>query len=190
MLVPARAICAWLAVAVEIVFETHAITDDNERGFATGWLPGRLSAAGRDGARALGARRRDDGIAALFVSDLWRAVETAQIAFAEQPVPLLLDWRLRECDYGDLNGAEVELVHDRPAFLDAPYPNGETWRQAVARVGGMLPDLLTRWDGRRVLMIGHVATRWGLQHYIDGTPLEQLATDDFAWREGWEYTLR
>ena len=176
-------------MSVEIVFETHAITEDNERGVATGWLPGRLSAAGRDAARALGARRRDDGIDALFVSDLWRAVETAQIAFADVPVPLFLDWRLRECDYGDLNGAAVDVVHDRAAYLDTPYPDGESWRQAVARVGRVLPDLLTRWDGRRVLVIGHVATRWGLQHCIDGTPLEQLAGEDFAWREGWEYVL-
>jgi 2,3-bisphosphoglycerate-dependent phosphoglycerate mutase len=176
-------------VAVEIVFETHSITEDNERGTATGWLPGRLSAAGRDAARALGARRRDDGIDALFVSDLWRAVETAQIAFADEAVPLFLDWRLRECDYGDLNGAAGDIVHDRFAHLDVPYPNGESWRQAVARVGRVLPDLLSRWDGRRVLVIGHVATRWGLQHCIDGTPLEQLATEDFAWREGWEYVL-
>ena len=30
-------------MAIEVVFETHALTEDNERGFATGWLPGRLS---------------------------------------------------------------------------------------------------------------------------------------------------
>lgn len=44
-----------------IVFETHSITEDNELGFATGWLPGRLSATGRELARDLGApspRRR------------------------------------------------------------------------------------------------------------------------------------
>ena len=176
-------------MAVEIVFETHAITEDNERGIATGWLPGRLSAAGRDTARALGARRSNNGIDALFVSNLWRAVETAHIAVAEQALPLFLDWRLRECDYGDLNGAAVSVVHDRAAYLDSPYPHGETWRQAVARVGRVLPDLASRWDGRRVLLIGHVATRWGLEHHLLGTPLEQLASEDFAWREGWEYVL-
>jgi 2,3-bisphosphoglycerate-dependent phosphoglycerate mutase len=176
-------------VAVEIVFETHAITEDNERGIATGWLPGRLSAAGRDAARDLGLRRRNDGIDAVFCSDLWRAIETAQVAFAEQAVPLFLDWRLRECDYGDLNGAPGSVVHDRAAYLDAPYPNGETWRQAVVRVGRVLPDLASRWNRRRVLLIGHVATRWGLEHNLLGTPLEQLASEDFAWRAGWEYVL-
>jgi broad specificity phosphatase PhoE len=176
-------------VSVEIVFETHSITEDNEAGIATGWLPGRLSAAGRDAARALGARRRGDGIDAVFVSDLWRAVETAHIAFADCAVALFLDWRLRECDYGERNGAATELVHDRAAYLDTPYPGGESWRQALSRVGGVLPDLRSRWDGRRVLVIGHVATRWGLEHHLLGTSLEQLASEDFAWREGWEYVL-
>jgi hypothetical protein len=105
----------------------------------------------------LGHRRRADGIDALFVSDLWRAVETAQIAFAGCAVPMLLDWRLRECDYGQLNGAPSAVVHDRAAYLDTPYPGGESWRDAVTRVGRVLPDLATRWDGRRVLVIGHVA---------------------------------
>ena len=35
-------------MTVEIIFETHSITVDNEAGIATGWLPGRLSAAGRE----------------------------------------------------------------------------------------------------------------------------------------------
>jgi 2,3-bisphosphoglycerate-dependent phosphoglycerate mutase len=33
-------------MSVQIVFETHSISTDNERGIATGWLPGRLSEAG------------------------------------------------------------------------------------------------------------------------------------------------
>lgn len=45
-------------MSIEVVFETHALTEDNERGVATGWLPGRLSARGRDNAVAMGRRRR------------------------------------------------------------------------------------------------------------------------------------
>lgn len=33
-------------MAVQIVFETHATTRDNEAGIATGWLPGELSDEG------------------------------------------------------------------------------------------------------------------------------------------------
>jgi 2,3-bisphosphoglycerate-dependent phosphoglycerate mutase len=73
--------------------------------------------------------------------------------------------------------------------LDQPYPGGESWRQAVARVGRFLGDLPLRWDGRRILVIGHVATRWGLDHLIGGVPLEDLIEQDFAWQEGWEYRI-
>jgi hypothetical protein len=30
-------------MAVSVVFETHSVTVDNERGVTTGWLPGQLS---------------------------------------------------------------------------------------------------------------------------------------------------
>ncbi len=65
----------------------------------------------------------------------------------------------------------------------------EPLRQAVARVGRFLGDLPLRWDRQRVLVIGHVATRWGLDHFIGGVPLEDLMAEDFAWQEGWEYRL-
>ena len=123
-------------MAIEIVYETHSTTEDNEQGIATGWLPGRLSEVGRNNAVALGQRRRDDGLAAIFVSDLGRAVETVDVAFAGSGIPVLLDWRLRECDYGRLNGAPAAEVHrDRRRYLDVPYPDGESWRQATDRVG-------------------------------------------------------
>jgi 2,3-bisphosphoglycerate-dependent phosphoglycerate mutase len=92
-------------MATQIVFETHSITEDNERGIATGWHPGRLSEKGRLLAGELGARRRSDGIQAVFSSDLRRAVETAEIAFGDTAIPILHDWRLRECNYGEKNGA-------------------------------------------------------------------------------------
>ena len=50
-----------------------------------------------------------------------------------------------------------------------------------------LDDLPSRWDGQRVLVIGHVATRWALDHVLGGVPLEDLAAADFAWQPGWEY---
>ena len=177
-------------MAIEVVFETHSLTEDNEAGRATGWLPGRLSAQGRDLARQLGERRNGDGIGAVFSSDLARAAETAAIAFGQGAIPVFYDWRQRECDYGQRNGMPAAELHaERRDHLDLPYPGGESWRQAAARVGRFLGDLPLRWSGQRVLVIGHVATRWGLDHFIDGIPLEQLAGEDFAWREGWEYRL-
>jgi 2,3-bisphosphoglycerate-dependent phosphoglycerate mutase len=177
-------------VGIAVVFETHATSEHNEQGRASGWLPSRLSALGREQAQQLGARRAGDGLAAVFSSDLTRAAETAAIAFAGTPIPVLLDWRLRECDYGQHNSsAAAELEAGRPEHLDHPYPGGESWRQAVTRVSRFLADLPLRWSGQRVLIIGHVATRWALEHVIDGIPLEHLVAAPFSWRPGWEYLL-
>lgn len=177
-------------MSIGIVFETHSTSEDNEKGTATGWLPGRLSAEGRERAAALGARRRHDGVDAVFASDLRRAVETAEIAFGDSNIPVLLDWRLRECDYGSLNGAERELVHgDRLAYLDTPYPHGESWREATCRVKQFLDDLPLRWDDKRIVVIGHVATRLALEHYLQRTPLETVLVAEFNWQPGWEYLL-
>lgn len=174
---------------IEIVFETHSTTEDNESGIATGWLPGQLSETGRQQAVELRDRRAGDGIAAVFTSDLNRAVETADIAFAGSGVPVLHDWRLRECDYGDHNGMPAaELHRGRVTHLDQPYPRGESWRQATARVSRFVEDLPLRWHaGDRVLVIGHVATRWGFDVRLGGTPLEALVAEQFVWQPGWHY---
>ena len=177
-------------MAMEIVFEVHQLSEDNERGIATGWLHGTLSDRGRAFAREMGVRRRADGIVAVFTSDLGRAVETVAVAFDGVDVPVLHDWRLRECDYGELNGTPASELHaNRRSHLDVPFPGGESWRQAVDRAGRVLDDLPRRWDGCRVLVVGHVATKWALDHFLNGMPLEELAAADFEYQEGWEYRL-
>ena len=177
-------------MAIELVFETHSTTVDNEQGRATGWLPGQLSERGRAQAQQLGHRRISDGITAVFSSDLTRAIETASVAFGASAIPVLYDWRLRECDYGQRNGMPAAELHGRRGeHLDRPYPGGESWRQAIGRVGRFLGDLPLRWGEQRILVIGHVATRWGLDHFIGGVRLEDLVDQDFAWQEGWEYRI-
>jgi hypothetical protein len=43
-------------MSIEIVFETRALSGDNERGIATRWLPGRLCERGRANAADLPTR--------------------------------------------------------------------------------------------------------------------------------------
>jgi broad specificity phosphatase PhoE len=174
-------------MTVSLVYETHSTTDDNERGVATGWLDGWLSLRGREQAAELGERRGNDGIDAIYVSDLGRAVETARIAFG---LGFKLDPRLRECDYGALNGTRVERVErDRPQRVKVPYPGGESYLDVVERMQRFLEDLRTNHDRERVLVISHAAPRLALDHLINGIPLEQLVSQPFDWRPGWEYVV-
>jgi broad specificity phosphatase PhoE len=175
---------------LEIVYETHSTSTDNEAGVATGWNQGRLSEAGRRQAGELGERRRDDGIAAVLTSDLGRAVETAAIAFAGCDLPVSQDARLRECDYGELNGMPaVRLEAERTRRIDEPFPGGQSYRQVVAQTRDLLRDLSASLDGRRVLLIAHSANRWALQCLLEGADLAELVGAPFDWRPGWEFRL-
>jgi broad specificity phosphatase PhoE len=177
-------------MSVEVVFETHSTSVDNERGVATGWLDGELSERGRVEARLLGERRREEGIAAVFASDLRRAVQTAEIAFRDSGIPIHLDPRLRECNYGELNGAPRSRFEGEVARrIDEAYPGGESYREVVERVRLFLDDLLSEYDGKRVVVIGHAATRWAIDHLLSGKPLEAVVGAPFEWQEGWEYVL-
>jgi broad specificity phosphatase PhoE len=177
-------------MAVEIIYETHQTSTDNEAGIATGWLPGELSALGRAQAEELGERRRRDYPAAVFTSDLRRAVETAEIAFGGSDVPIIQDARLRECNYGELNGAPVaHVAAERLHRVTTPFPGGQSYEDVVRATEAFLHDLAAGWDGRHVLLIAHSANRWALQVLLTGARLEELVVAPFDWQPGWFFTL-
>jgi broad specificity phosphatase PhoE len=177
-------------MTVRLVYETHAITTDNEAGIATGWLPGELSALGRETAAEMGARRRHDGLDAVYVSDLARAVETVAIAFEGSTIPIVVDARLRECNYGDLNGmSRSRLDADRTIHVDDPWPGGESYRDVVERTRRFLMDLVARHDGCRILVVAHSANRLALEHVLHGSDLAALVATPFEWQPGWEYVV-
>lgn len=178
-------------MTVQLVYEMHATTTDNEAGLATGWRPGVLSAAGRRQARELGERRRNDRIDAVFTSDLERAVDTARIAFAGTAVPLYEDTRLRECDYGHFTGRPVaELAPRRARHIAEPFLDGQSYRDVVRATAEFLRELSAERDGTRVLLVAHSANRWALACLLGGAELHDAVHEPVGWwRPGWEYDL-
>jgi len=126
----------------------------------------------------------------VFVSDLARALETAELAFAGSGIPIRQDPRLRECSYGELNGMPTaRLAAERSRRIDAPFPGGQSYRDVVEAMREFLCDLAAGWDGRRVVVISHSANRWALDCLLGGRRLEELVDAPFGWQEGWRYTL-
>ena len=89
---------------VEIIFESHGTTYDNEAHLASGHFDAALSPLGEKRVKELGDRRRGEHFDAIFCSDLQRSYKTAEIAFGDK-LPIIKDARLRECDYGDMTQA-------------------------------------------------------------------------------------
>ena len=176
---------------MRLVFETHATSLDNEAGLASGWFDVALSATGEAQARTLGARRRDDHLAVVFCSDLSRSFRTAEIAFGDRSLPIVRDARLRECDYGDLTRhPTAEIEQERAVHLLDPFPSGESYQQVVDRVSGWLREALADIDADTVLIIGHRATHYALEHLLNRVTLHEAVTSPWTWQPGWTYHLR
>jgi broad specificity phosphatase PhoE len=81
------------------------------------------------------------------------------------------------------------LERERAQRISRPFPDGESYLQVVARVASLLEELARDWDRARILVVGHSATRWALDHLLTGTALPNLVVAPFDWREGWCYEL-
>lgn len=183
-------------MSVHIVFEAHGTTLDNEAKRASGWYDVQLSPLGKQQAQELGQRYKKEQLDAVFCSDLGRAFQTAAIAFGGDPLSadpriVFMDWRLRECDYGEFTLKPSSLIEkERIKRIKVPFPDGESYEDTTGRMKSFLDDLKQNWDGRRVLIIGHRATHYALDHLIDGKALEEIVSEEFTWQPGWEYQLQ
>jgi len=173
-----------------IIFESHATTVDNEAGLASGWADCELSTLGEKQAAELGQRYQNENIDVIFCSDLQRSYQTAEIAFADRNLPIIRDKRLRECDYGELNRQTSEAVNkEKLKRISEPFPGGESYEQTAERMKDFLHDLLTNYDGKKVLIIGHRATQYGLEHWLNNVSLKNAVTAPWQWQPGWTYEL-
>jgi 2,3-bisphosphoglycerate-dependent phosphoglycerate mutase len=173
-----------------ILYETHATSVDNEAGLASGWFDAVLSPTGEEQARRLGERRRHDGLAAIWCSDLSRSYRTAEIAFEGRAIPILQDERLRECHYGCLTRvAATEIDARRAAHVTSPFPGGESYQDVVDRVGRWLDETAETHRDRTVLVIGHRAIFYALEHLMNGAPLETVVAAPWRWQPGWVYRM-
>lgn len=174
-----------------IIFEAHATTLDNEANVASGWNDVELSKTGKQQAKEMGRRYRLVDFDAVFCSDMQRAYNTARIAFPDiDPNKLFLDWRLRECDYGDLTRTDKNAVNaDRLNRISMPFLNGESYIQAMERMKSFIDDLQGHTEFKKILVIGSRATHFGFDYWIDGKKLEDLLIQKMVWQLGWQYEM-
>ena len=174
---------------IQIIFEAHGTTYDNEAHLASGHNDVALSPLGIQQSKEMGERYKDDYFDAIFCSDLQRAYKSAEMAFGDKFL-IIKDKRLRECNYGNLTQSPSSVVDiEKPKRITVPFPNGESYTETTARMKSFLKDLLNDYDGKRIMIIGHRATQFGLDYFINGVSLEKLTATHFKWQPGWKYEL-
>ena len=124
------------------------------------------------------------------LSSGWNDVAPNGRSFGDR-FPLIRDKRLRECDYGDLTQKPSEIVDaEKARRIAEPFPGGESYTETTARMKSFLDDLRRDYAGKRVMVIGHRATQYGIEQCLLGVPLEKLVATHFKWQPGWVYEVK
>ena len=126
----------------------HGETDWNAAGRLQGQTDRPLSDFGRRQARQLAEELADEGLEAIYSSDLSRARETAEIVSERLGLPVVLDADLREKDWGTWEGLTA-VERDRVDFL------GESTEEHQERILRALRRIAEQYPDARVLVVTH-----------------------------------
>ncbi|MFA6908677.1 MAG: histidine phosphatase family protein [Patescibacteria group bacterium] len=177
-------------MSMTITYVVHGTTTDNEKGIATGWLPGALSALGIEQSKELGELLKDKQFEAVFCSDLKRAVDSAHLVFGDR-YDIIQDKRLREANYGDWNGKPDTFKNTLEKYISAPFPNGESFQDVEGRMRGFIQDIQNTYTGKSIAIVAHQAPQLALEVICNGKTWEQAITNDWrktkSWQPGWTY---
>lgn len=182
-------------MAIKITYFVHGTTTDNEKEISSGWSDVELSELGIKQSIALKEQTKNKKFDVVFCSDLQRAYNSAKLAW-DGIYPIISDSRLRECNYGKLNGASSAIVEpmQEEECITSKFPEGESYEDVKARIADFLEFLKKNYDGKSVAIVGHKAPQLSLDVLIRGKTWKQALAEDWRktkeWKPGWEYELK
>lgn len=173
-----------------IIYFVHGTTDDNIAGKCSGWKQAELTEIGRERAIKLGETRKDTHFDVIFTSDLVRAIDSANLAFPN--VKKIQDKRLRECNYGDLDGKDKSLVIYED-HINEPFPNGESLKDVENRIRSFIIFLKENYMGKTIGIVAHRAPQLAFEVLTKNVSWEEANKNDWrktkSWQPGWEYKI-
>jgi probable phosphoglycerate mutase len=143
--------------ATTVIAVRHGETEWNRIGRHQGHLDSPLTQRGTQQARAMAEALSGMAIQAVYSSDLGRARQTAEIIAARLPSRVHYDERLRERNYGILEGLTLSEFREKYASGDPEYkvPEGESLRQKYLRNVECVEDLARTHAGTALLVVAH-----------------------------------
>lgn len=177
---------------IKIIYFVHGTTTDNASKLCSGWKEAMLNDLGKEQALNLGkvSKARGNHFDIMFTSDLKRAVESSDIAFPD--IEKFTDNRLRECNYGVLDGMHKSLVVYEE-HIDNPFPNGESLKEVEIRITSFINYLKENYDNKTVGIVAHRAPQLALEVITKGITWEEAIKNDWRksgdWQPGWIYNI-
>lgn len=140
-----------------------------------------LTEKGIEQAHELAEKMCDEKVDLIISSPLLRAKTTADIVAEKLKVPVIVEDRLAERDYGVIDGT----YEGTPSFMEKwthfgyEYPEGESLLRVVQRVYNVLDDIKKDYSDKNVMIISHGGVCRVINSYFNS-----LTNEDF-----FEYNL-
>ena len=102
------------------------------------------------------------------------------------------DRRLRECNYGDLDGKDKSLVVYEE-HIEKPFSNGESLRDVEKRIKDFIHFLKENYEGKKIGIVAHRAPQLAFEVLTKDISWEEANKNDWrktnSWQPGWNYTI-
>lgn len=174
----------------KLIYFVHGTTYDNADKKCSGWKQVELNDLGKEQAANLGRINENIDFDIIFTSDLIRAIDSANIAFPN--VPKIQDKRLRECNYGDLDGEDKSLIIYEN-HIDDMFPNGESLKDVERRVRSFIEDIIKNYKGITIGIVAHRAPQLAFEVITKNISWKEAIENDWRktgdWKPGWKYDI-
>lgn len=158
---------------MEILLTRHGETQWNALKKVQGKANIELNKNGIEQAKNTCDNLKNEKIDLIICSPLIRAVQTANIVNSNRNIPVVLDKRLSERDFGEFEGM-INTTFDYESFWsykqNLHYQKAENVREFFKRIYSFLDDIRLKYNGKRILIVAHAGISIPIYCYFNGIP--------------------
>jgi 2,3-bisphosphoglycerate-dependent phosphoglycerate mutase len=189
-----------LLVMTKIFVFRHGQTSYNKKRIFTGWEDSELTEEGMKECEKIAEQLSNEKPTKAYTSDLKRAQHTLYLVLGadRDKIPIVIDARIKERDYGDLNGkSKVETEKKYPKeyplwhrSYDVSPPNGESIKDVEKRVFDFLDDELpTLKKDDIVFMSVHGNSLRPIRRYFEKISVEEMCSFEHPFAKVYKYEI-
>jgi len=160
---------------MKIIIVRHGETLGNISGIYQGNSPGKLSEPGKNQAKKLALRLKDEKIDHIFSSDLTRAIEILdEIKTHHSNIPFTLTKELREVNFGSWEGKTKQELGFKESYKPPLPKDAETKEELYNRAKAFLEEINQKYEDKTILLVTHNATIKALIAVLNGKSYENI----------------
>ena len=178
----------------------HGESTDNINEIFSGGRDSKLAPQGITSARLLAKKLKNRKIGLAFSSDQSRALDTLKAVLKyHKEVPVIVDARLRERDYGNITGMRKDVFMKKNKKLYEIYhrsftkgpPGGESFKMVLKRVNPFIKDLIAimkAWNVN-VAISAHGNSIRPIRKYFEKLSIHEMRTMENGHDVIWSYRV-